>query len=295
MPEKRLHWLNLIFLVVMHLAAVAGLWWMISAFSWGTLTLALVWFAFSGMAITMGYHRCFSHRAFSTARPIEALLLFFGAASVQNSVLKWSSDHRIHHAKVDTEADPYNINEGFWWAHIGWVVHHGRNKDGLKNVADLQRNPLVRFQHRFFFPLVVLAGFLVPALIAGLWGDALGGFLIAGCLRLVLQWHATFSINSVAHKLGSRPYSLKNSARDSMITALLTFGEGYHNFHHRFQSDYRNGVKWYHFDPSKWLIWSLSRVGLARDLKRASRDAIQRARESVHRQKAEKKSGAAAG
>ena len=91
--------------------------------------------------------------------------------------------------------------------------------------------------------------------------------------------------------IGVQPYSLKNTARDSIVTALLTFGEGYHNFHHRFQSDYRNGIRWYHFDPSKWSIWALSKVGLARDLKRASTDAIHRARESVRREKSEKRAG----
>jgi stearoyl-CoA desaturase (delta-9 desaturase) len=99
-------------------------------------------------------------------------------------------------------------------------------------------------------------------------------------LRLVIQWHATFSINSLAHQLGSQPYSRSTSARDSWVTALVTFGEGYHNFHHRFQGDYRNGVRWFHFDPTKWWVWALSKIGLAWDLRRMPREAIQRARVS---------------
>jgi len=291
MNKPKIHWLNLLFIVGMHFGAVGGVLWMMSNFSWATLGVAIGWFLMSGMGITMGYHRCFSHRAFTAAKPVQAVLAFFGAAAVQNSCLKWSSDHRVHHAKVDTESDPYNIKKGFWWAHIGWIVYDQPVEGSMENVADLERNPLLRFQHRFYFLFVVMSAFLVPALITSFWGDFVGGLLVVGCLRLVFQWHATFSINSVAHMIGVQPYSLKNTARDSIVTALLTFGEGYHNFHHRFQSDYRNGIRWYHFDPSKWSIWALSKVGLARDLKRASTDAIHRARESVRREKSEKRAG----
>ena len=123
--------------------------------------------------------------------------------------------------------------------------------------------------------------FVVPFCLGLIWGDPIGALVVAGFLRLVMQWHATFSVNSVAHYIGSRPYSLKNSARDSFVTALITLGEGYHNFHHRFQSDYRNGVRWYHFDPTKWWVWSLSKVGVCRDLRRVPADAIERARRAV--------------
>jgi stearoyl-CoA desaturase (delta-9 desaturase) len=124
-------------------------------------------------------------------------------------------------------------------------------------------------------------GFALPMLIATAWGDPLGGLLFAGFLRLMIQYQATFSINSVAHSLGRRPYSTSVSARDSWITAILTMGEGYHNYHHRFPGDYRNGVRWYHFDPSKWWVWTLSKLRLARDLKRVPAEMIRRARDSV--------------
>lgn len=289
MTGPKIHWLNTLFIATMHLGAVGGVLWLVFNFSWATLGLAIAWFVLSGMGITMGYHRCFSHRAFNATKPVQAVLTFFGSAAVQNSCLKWSSDHRVHHAKVDTESDPYNRKKGFWWSHIGWILHDQPVEGSMQNVADLELNPILRFQHKHYFFFVATAGFLAPALIAMTWGDFIGGFLVAGCLRLVFQWHATFSINSVAHTIGTRPYSLKNTARDSILTALLTFGEGYHNFHHRFQSDYRNGVRWWQFDPSKWTIWSLSRVGLVSDLKRASKDAIQRAKESVRREKQERK------
>ena len=131
---------------------------------------------------------------------------------------------------------------------------------------------------RMLLATLVATSFALPAAIASLWGDAIGGLLVAGPLRLVLQWHATFSVNSFAHMIGSQPYSTKNSARDSALTALITLGEGYHNFHHYFQSDYRNGVRWYQLDPTKWFVWTLSKLGATSDLKRASDQAIRRAR-----------------
>jgi stearoyl-CoA desaturase (Delta-9 desaturase) len=290
MQKQSLHWLNLLFMLTFHLGGVWGIVHLVMQFSWWTTGLALIWFALSGLAITMGYHRYYSHRAFRARGPLQVAFLFFGGAAVQNSVLKWATDHRTHHAKVDTEKDPYNITRGFWWAHIGWILHHSPTDHLPSTHKDLSKDRLVALQDKYYIGLVALASFLGPALIAMAWGDFLGGFLIAGCLRLVLQWHSTFSINSVAHVLGTRPYSLKNTARDSIITALLTFGEGYHNFHHRFQSDYRNGIRWFHFDPTKWAIWSLSLVGLTGNLKRVSREAIRKAKDAV---KAEKRQLAA--
>ena len=126
---------------------------------------------------------------------------------------------------------------------------------------------------------------LKQRLLGLLWGDPVGAVLVAGFLRLTLIWNSTFSINSVAHLIGSRNYSLANTARDSIITALISLGEGYHNFHHRFQSDYRNGVRWYQYDPTKWWLWTLSKLRLVRDLKRVPREAIEAARQAVRAQK----------
>ena len=143
---------------------------------------------------------------------------------------------------------------------------------------DLQQDPLVTFQHRHYLLLALLFGALVPMAIGSIWGDPWGALLVAGFLRLCIQWHATFCINSLTHMFGSQPYSRRVSARDSFWIALLTFGEGYHNFHHRFQADYRNGVRWFHYDPTKWWIWLMARTGLARDLRRVPSERIEQAR-----------------
>ena len=283
--RRKVDWVNTLFIGGAHLMAVwAVLHMCLVQFSWWTLGLGLVYMGACSVSITGGYHRLFSHPTYKAIAPLRLFYLLFGAASVQNSALKWSSDHRIHHTKTDTKDDPYNILEGFWWAHLGWVLFKDpSDKDGLveSRVKDLNADPLIRFQHRWYIPLAGLMGLVVPFLLGLTWGDPLGAVLVAGFLRLVIQWHATFSVNSVAHYIGSRPYCLKGTARDSFITALITLGEGYHNFHHRFQSDYRNGVRWHHFDPTKWWVFALSKIGVCRDLKRVPKEAIERARQAV--------------
>jgi stearoyl-CoA desaturase (delta-9 desaturase) len=162
---------------------------------------------------------------------------------------------------------------------MGWLFYRSEANNEL--APDLMADRLVRFQNRFYLPLGAFFGLALPTLIAWTWGDPLGGFLLAGFFRLLLQYHATFSINSVAHTIGRRPYSPGISARDSVVTAILTLGEGYHNFHHRFPGDYRNGIRFGHFDPTKWWVWTLSKLGLAWDLRRTPVEAIRRALEQV--------------
>lgn len=253
----------------MHLFAVLAVVYMICVrFSGLTLLLASVLFACCGVSITGGYHRLFAHLAYRARWPLRLFYLLFGAASVQNSALAWCSDHRRHHRHTDEAEDPYNIRRGFWWAHIGWVLFKETGRAGPENVADLERDPLLRFQHRHYYSLATSVALLLPVATASLWGDAFGGMLVACFLRLALQYHATFAINSVAHWIGSQPFGSAVSARDSALTAFVTLGEGYHNFHHRFPSDYRNGHAPHHFDPTKWWIWTMHRARLASNLKR---------------------------
>jgi stearoyl-CoA desaturase (Delta-9 desaturase) len=275
--SRQLDWTNIIFLAVAHLAAVAGLVWGVVFFNPWTLILALSWLLLCSLSITAGYHRLFAHRTYEAAPWVRVAVLLFGAASVQNSALSWANLHRSHHAHIDRDGDPYNIQDGFVWAHIGWVLYETKGADADR-ARDLERDPLVMWQHRHYVPLAIGMGALLPMGLGALWGDALGGLLIAGFARLVLQYHATFATNSVAHTLGSKPYDLTTSARDSFVTALFTFGEGYHNYHHRFPNDYRNGVQPWHFDPTKWLIYGLSLVGATRNLRRIPKERVDRAR-----------------
>ncbi|MCK5770501.1 acyl-CoA desaturase [Algiphilus sp.] len=239
--------------------------------------VALFWV--TGISITAGYHRYWAHRSYRARGPMRWLLMLFGGMALQNSILVWASMHRVHHRHVDdTESDPYSIKRGFWYAHMGWMLRDYPSGDIDMSVArDLQEDPLVAFQHRHYLAIAVGMNLLIPGLVGALHGDIAGGLLIVGALRLVLVHQITFFINSLAHTWGRRPFTRSNTARDNGVIALLTFGEGYHNFHHLFQWDYRNGIRWWQFDPTKWLIAGAARVGLASDLKRVPEFKIQRA------------------
>ena len=198
----------------------------------------------------------------------------FGAATFEGSALEWCTDHRNHHCYTDTDRDPYSVKHGYWHAHIGWLFTLDPSKRNFANVAELQNSALIRFQHRYYIVISILMGFVLPTVIASFWGEPLAGFVIAGALRITLSHHSTFCINSLCHILGKRKYSDKITARDNWLSALVTFGEGYHNYHHRFPIDYRNGVRLYQFDPGKWLVRGLSFVGLAKNLRYISKKRI---------------------
>lgn len=234
----------------------------------------------TGMSITAGYHRLWAHRAYEAAWPIRVLYMLFGAMALQNSILIWCSGHRNHHKDVDDPArDPYSARLGLWFSHIGWMLRdYPSGKVDFANARDLQADPIVMFQHRHYLGLALGMNLGVPLLL-GLWhGDVFGCLLLPGLLRLVAVHHATFFINSLAHYWGRQPYSAEHTARDNDFLSLLTYGEGYHNFHHSFQWDYRNGIRWWQFDPTKWWIAACARLRLARNLRRTPEFQIQRAR-----------------
>jgi stearoyl-CoA desaturase (delta-9 desaturase) len=233
----------------------------------------------NGMAITCGYHRLFAHVTYEAHPLLKLVYLLFGAMALQNSALVWSAGHRVHHRYIDDlERDPYCARQGFWFSHIGWMLrNYPSGEPDLSAVADLRRDSLVMWQHRYYLLLALAMNLGLPLLIGGFCGDVLGTFLLAGVLRVLVSHHTTFLINSLAHMWGSQPYTDDNTARDNAVVALLTYGEGYHNFHHMFAHDYRNGVRWWQWDPSKWVIAAMHWLGLARNLKRVPWFKIQRA------------------
>jgi stearoyl-CoA desaturase (Delta-9 desaturase) len=225
----------------------------------------------AGMGITVGYHRLCSHRAYNSSAIWRAFWLICGGTAMQNSALIWSASHRRHHQFTDTERDPYDATRGFWWSHMGWIFHDNEDVYDFSNSQDLLDDRAVMWQHKWYWALNFGAMIAVPLAIGLAIGRPFGMLLFAGLARVVLSHQATFCINSLCHIVGTQPWSAKDSSRDSWIAALVTFGEGYHNYHHSFPADYRNGLKWFHFDPAKWLIWTGSHLGMTRDLKRASK------------------------
>lgn len=243
---------------------------------WGEWVVLLIMITAIGTGVSAGYHRLFSHRAFQASLPVRFILLCLGAASFENSVLHWASDHRIHHHHVDEEEDPYNSRKGFWYSHWLWVLE--KREHPIVGVADLQRDPLVRWQHRNHFLIGAVVTLSLPVAVGLATHNLVGHLIIGVLLRIVFTHHSTFLINSAAHVFGTRPYTDANSARDNALLAPLTYGEGYHNFHHMWQWDYRNGVRWYQWDTTKWLVRCLALVGLVKGLRRVPDPVIRRAR-----------------
>jgi stearoyl-CoA desaturase (Delta-9 desaturase) len=241
---------------------------------------SLVGFLFAcGISITAGYHRLWSHQTYQAHVAVRWVFAIFGAMALQNSILIWASQHRRHHLFVDdVDQDPYSAKRGFWFSHMGWILRdYPSGRNDFSNARDLQRDPVVAFQHRHYLALALATNLGLPLALGWAVGDPWGVFLLGGLLRLVLNHHFTWFINSLAHMWGTQPYTDENTARDNPVMAFLTYGEGYHNYHHIFQNDYRNGVKWWQYDPTKWLIATLAWMRLASNLRRVPDLWIQRA------------------
>jgi stearoyl-CoA desaturase (Delta-9 desaturase) len=277
-----INWTNMLLFTLTPLFALTlvplyGYFYDYDAFEWLMFVLLM---AFCGMSITAGYHRLWAHKTYSAHPFLRLVFALGGACALQNDVLNWASDHRRHHRYVDNnEQDPYSAGRGFWFSHIGWILRNYESaKQDFSNVRDLQRDWVVCWQHRNYLTLVLIMNIAVPVALGLLHGDVVASLLLAGLLRLVISQHATYLINSLAHMWGRQPYSTSSSARDNFILALFTWGEGFHNFHHTFQLDYRNGIRWWHWDPTKWMIRALSWLGLTSNLKRSPLVQIEAAR-----------------
>jgi stearoyl-CoA desaturase (delta-9 desaturase) len=278
-PKK--DWVNISFLTLTPVIGIVGtaLYTIRNGFHLWMPVLMVTMYFLVGMSICAGYHRFFSHKTYEASPLLQIFFAFFGAMAAQNSILWWSSSHRVHHKYQDKDWDPYNIKRGFWWAHILWIFYTWDKKDDtFENSPDLLANKIVMWQHRWVHAILILGGFGIPTLIGWAFGDPIAGLLWGGFLRLVVVHHTTFFVNSLAHYLGEPTYNAEASARDNWLVALLTLGEGYHSFHHRFPSDYRNGIQWYHWDPAKWFIRVMRYMGLASELRSVTPPQIEQAR-----------------
>ena len=267
---------NLVGVVLPFIGLIVAIWllWGV-AFSWVYLVLLFVMYLISGLGITVGYHRFFTHKSFETPRFMQALLAIAGSMALEGSVLKWAAVHRSHHQHSDDEHDPHsphthgagvlNALRGMWHAHMGWLFR-SHSISLQKYVVDLRRDPLIRTMSALF-PLWVLLGLLIPAVLGGLltwsWTGVLLGFIWGGLVRIFLVHHVTWSINSVCHIWGSRPFKSHDESRNNIVFGVLGLGEGWHNNHHAFPTSARHGLRWWQLDISYLTILAMSRVGLA--------------------------------
>jgi stearoyl-CoA desaturase (delta-9 desaturase) len=276
-------WSTVVGLAMIHVGALGGLLWIVVHPSATTLAVAVAFYVASGLGITAGYHRLFAHRTYRASVAVRWFLLILGTIAFQNSALSWSADHRAHHADTDGDGDPHAVTRGMWHAHMGWLFQRREASADVTALTDLWSIRSLRLQHRWYLVVAIGLGLALPTALASLWGDPIGGLLVIGLLRAAVLLQATFCVNSLAHMIGSRRFDARSSARDSAVTALVTFGEGYHNFHHRFPYDYRNGRRWWQYDPGKWLIWMLARVRLVSGTRAASRSTVANAVERARR------------
>lgn len=292
MNKAPLIWTNILVFSLTFIVALIGvpLYGYLYGYTTAHVVATILTLGYAGMSITVGYHRLWAHKTFEAHPVLEFILALGGAFALQNSALHWSSDHRIHHKFVDqNDKDPYSAKKGFWYSHIGWMLrdYQGQQYSDYSNCRDLQRNKIVMWQHKNYLALTLIMNFGIPIVLGLIFNDIVGFLLTVGFLRLVLSHHFTFFINSLAHIWGSQPYTDKNTARDNGLLAFLTYGDGYHNYHHIFESDYRNGIRWYHYDPTKWFIKLSSYFGLTKNLRTVPYEKIQAAQWKMQKYKTE--------
>lgn len=254
----------LIFLAIMHVLALASLPYLyFYGADWPEIAYHCVGYFLGGFGITALYHRAWTHNAVTFARPVEYMLAIASTFVIQMPARQWISTHIKHHAHTDTMDDPHNIEEGFWWAHCEWIYLAPLPEIELPK--RLEGHPVIAWQERYYWPMSVLFNILVPIAIS-VWCGApwWGGLLLSG-LRLTITSHMVYCVNSICHVFGTRRFTKDVTARD-VWWFPFTLGEQYHNYHHAFPRDYRHGIRAIDFDPTKWLIAGLAKVGLAHNL-----------------------------
>jgi len=236
----------------------------VEGFNSALLLPAFLMYLLTGISVTAGYHRLFAHRAYKANTFLRAFYLIFGAAGFASSALDWATNHRDHHNYVDTDKDPHNYNEGFFHAHFGWLLF---KFDLSAFPKDLLNDKLVVMQHKYFIWIGVFVSLVTGIGFGFAMGSPIGGIAIVFFGRVVMTHQVMFFINSLCHCVGTQLFDVNQTAKDNYWVAFFTLGEGYHNFHHKFQSDYRNGLRWYDFDPTKWTINVTTWLGLSYDKK----------------------------
>jgi stearoyl-CoA desaturase (delta-9 desaturase) len=269
-PSRRIDWPRVLPFVLMHAGCLGVLWVGASPVAIG---VAAVLFVLRMFAITAFYHRYFSHRAFRAPRAVQFAFAVLGASAVQRGPLWWASHHRHHHVHADRSTDNHSAHQhGFLWSHVGWFLARENFATRLDLVPDLARYPELRWLDRYDVAVPALLALTLYALGAGLEaaGVATSGaqlFVWGFCLSTVLLYHATFTINSLAHRFGKRRYATRDDSRNNWWLALLTFGEGWHNNHHHFPGAARQGFYWWEVDLSYYGLRLLAMLGIVRDLR----------------------------
>ena len=287
-------------LIVTVLPLVGVITAMVQLWGWGItpvdFSIFLGFYVLTGLGITVGYHRLFTHKSFNAPKPVRIFWAIAGSLAVQGSVIDWVATHRRHHAFSDEFGDPHSphvdaadgikgVLRGLYHAHLGWMFNTETTSAEVWAPDLLQEEAMVKIDRAF--PKLIIATFVLPAVIGGLvtmsfWG-AVSAAVWGGLVRMFLLHHVTWAINSICHFYGTRPFESRDEARNNPIMALLAFGEGWHNAHHAFPASARHGLRWWEFDASWITIRTMQLVGLARDIKLPSANQLDRKRRRADR------------
>ncbi|KAK2824347.1 hypothetical protein Q5P01_021522 [Channa striata] len=278
-PPIKLVWKNIISMSLLHISALYGLILIPSA-SVLTLAWTVLCYLISGLGITAGVHRLWSHRSYKASLPLRVFLAFANSMAFQNDIYEWARDHRVHHKYSETDADPHNVKRGFFFAHVGWLLvrkHPEVTAKGQKlELSDLKADKVVMFQRRHYKLSVVTICFLLPTLVPWyFWGESLDvAFFIPGLMRYAMVLNATWLVNSAAHIWGNRPYDKTIYPRENRMVAFSAMGEGFHNYHHAFPFDYSTSEFGWKLNPTSAFIDLMCFLGLAKDRKTVSKETI---------------------
>jgi len=282
-PPIEIVWRNVALFVYLHTAAAIGLYFLFTGqVQWRTVLWTCTWHLFGALGITAGAHRLYAHKSYKAKLPLRIIMTFMQTVSFQNSIWEWARDHRVHHKYSETHADPHNAKRGFFFAHMGWLMckKHPmvREKGKLLDVSDLEADPLIMWQKKYYLPIVLVVSFFIPALGPWFfWGES---FVVAWCfaaqLRYCFNLHCTWLVNSAAHMWGNRPYDQTISPAENKTVAIWAFGEGWHNYHHTFPWDYKTSeLGNYEFNFTTAFIDFFAWLGWAHDLKTVSHKVIE--------------------
>jgi stearoyl-CoA desaturase (delta-9 desaturase) len=261
------------------LAVAVGLLWRqdrsVWGIGWAEIIVMAAMYASAGFGVTIGFHRLLTHRSFETTRPVRLALAILGSSAGQGMLIRWCATHRRHHQRTDRDGDPHSphlhgsgiggLLRGFWHAHVGWVFQSDK-PDLARSIPDLLADRALLLVDRLYFVWVAI-GLLVPAVALGLWSHSwqqfFAGLIWGGLVRICLLQHLTWSVNSVCHVWGARPFHSHDHSTNNFPVAMLSLGEGWHNNHHAFPTSARHGLRWWQIDLSWWLILLMKRLGLA--------------------------------
>ncbi|XP_076673441.1 acyl-CoA Delta-9 desaturase-like [Andrena cerasifolii] len=281
--EVRIVWKNVIGFAYLHLAALYGLYLAFTSAKLITVVIVVITHLISGMGITAGAHRLWSHKAYKAKWPLQVILMILNTIAFQDAIIEWARDHRVHHKYTETNADPSNAKRGFFFAHAGWLMckKHPDVKEKGKGVdiSDLEKNPVLVFQKRYYMVLMPLLCFVMPTVVPVLcWNETWSnGFYVLAVMRYIITLNATWLVNSVAHLYGNKPYDKYMNPSENMCVTIATGGEGWHNYHHVFPWDYKAAeLGNFKFNFTTGFIDFFAMFGWAYDMKVVPRDVVQK-------------------